>query len=300
MIAELPNYANRFARRGESTGPHLWDGLLGLWYPSLGPTGEKALDWSGYGLDASFQNLTPAEAWVTTHRGHAVKIDAANEQMYTAATSRFQLNGDVPLTIWCDANLIARSGTYGGLVTYRSAVTNGLWALYYAYGGGWFFQFRAANTWYVAAFGAKVLPHDGSIAMTREIGGHYTIFFDGTAFSTDDVATVPVAGTNELCFGCLQQGATTNTLLGEYRAVGIWNRALSPGEIALLYRDPFALLRPRRATRRALLINRVAGPYRTAAGETFHPGPAAAEPFVAGPAAGQTFNTGQTAGATHG
>ena len=105
MIAELPNYANRFARRGESTGPHLWDGLLGLWYPSLGPTGEKVFDWSGYGLDASFQNLTSDEAWVTTHRGYAVKIDAADEQMYTAACSRFQLNGDVPLTLWCDAHL---------------------------------------------------------------------------------------------------------------------------------------------------------------------------------------------------
>ena len=300
MIAELPNYANRFARRGESTGPHLWDGLLGLWYPSLGPTGEKAFDWSGYGLDASFQNLTSDEAWVATHRGCAVKIDAADEQMYTAACSRFQLNGDVPLTLWCDAHLTGRAGDYPRCITYRSANTSGWWALYRTWNHYWRFAFRVAGAVHVLTFPGTTVYNDGQVAMTRRIGGHYTLYIDGTPHSTKDYATNPVAGNiHELCFGCMEQGATTNTLYGEYRAVGIWNRVLSAGELALLYRDPFAMLRPRRATRRALLINRVAGPYRTAAGEAFHPGPAAAEPFVTGPATGQTFNTGQTAGATH-
>ena len=37
----LPSYEQGFAQSaGESADPNLWDGLSGLWLPSLGPTGH--------------------------------------------------------------------------------------------------------------------------------------------------------------------------------------------------------------------------------------------------------------------
>jgi hypothetical protein len=56
-----PSYDSGFAQSiGESRNPHLWDGLVGLWVPSLGPTGDTLYDVSGFENHGSLTNMDPA------------------------------------------------------------------------------------------------------------------------------------------------------------------------------------------------------------------------------------------------
>jgi hypothetical protein len=52
---EEPSYKSGYAKSAdESASPHLWNGLVGAWMPSLGVTGETLLDVSGRGNHADY------------------------------------------------------------------------------------------------------------------------------------------------------------------------------------------------------------------------------------------------------
>ena len=48
----------------ESTVPRLWDGVIGAWCPSLGPTGSRFHDFSRYGNWGTLTNMDPPTDWV--------------------------------------------------------------------------------------------------------------------------------------------------------------------------------------------------------------------------------------------
>jgi len=65
-----PSWRQGFARyRHRSAHPELWDGLVGLWLPSLGPTGLTLRDLSGRGNHGILTNMDPAADWLTTGEG---------------------------------------------------------------------------------------------------------------------------------------------------------------------------------------------------------------------------------------
>lgn len=79
-----PSYDNGFARRdGPPDTPSDWDGLIGLWAPLLGITGDNLHDNSGF---ARRGVLTNTPTWVQREVGPALRFDAANERVVATTT----------------------------------------------------------------------------------------------------------------------------------------------------------------------------------------------------------------------
>ena len=79
-----PSYANGFAPRdGPPANPNLWQGLVGLWAPSLGPTGLTLRDQSGFQNDGTLTLMGPATTWVASEKGWAIYHNNANNHHKT-------------------------------------------------------------------------------------------------------------------------------------------------------------------------------------------------------------------------
>ena len=65
-----PSYGVGFARNAaQSEYPELWRGLVGLWSPSLGPTGLTLYDWSGNKNRGALTNMDASTDWVVGEKG---------------------------------------------------------------------------------------------------------------------------------------------------------------------------------------------------------------------------------------
>ena len=75
-----PSYQQGFARcAAEAENPGLWKGLVGLWAPTLGPTGLTLRDWSGYGNHGTLTNMDPATDYVPSEKGWALDYDGDDD-----------------------------------------------------------------------------------------------------------------------------------------------------------------------------------------------------------------------------
>jgi len=77
---EKPSYKSGYAKSAdESASPHLWNGLVGAWMPSLGITGETLRDVSGNGNHGTLTGMDAATDWVATSKGLALDFDGSND-----------------------------------------------------------------------------------------------------------------------------------------------------------------------------------------------------------------------------
>lgn len=65
IVGPRPSYATGYASplTGGMAYPHLWDGVVGAWCPSLGATGETLRDLSGRHHHGTLTNFTFPDAW---------------------------------------------------------------------------------------------------------------------------------------------------------------------------------------------------------------------------------------------
>jgi len=76
------NWQSGIARNRSECDPryqHLWDGLVGAWYPKLGPTGATLRDVSGHHNHGVLTNMEPATDWVLGEDGWALNLDGATD-----------------------------------------------------------------------------------------------------------------------------------------------------------------------------------------------------------------------------
>lgn len=76
MIYLPGSYANGFAPRDyEPEYPQLWNGCVGAWCPSLGPTGATLRDWSGRANIGTLRgSMLPSVAW-KINRGWSLELN---------------------------------------------------------------------------------------------------------------------------------------------------------------------------------------------------------------------------------
>ena len=82
----------------ESTVPRLWDGVVGAWCPSLGPTGGRLHDFSRYGNWGTLTNMDPPTDWVVDGGQYALDFDAVND--YVVAGSLPDFPADCTYSAW--------------------------------------------------------------------------------------------------------------------------------------------------------------------------------------------------------
>ena len=82
-MKRIPSYKSGYARSAaESSVPHLWDGLKGLWMPTLGRTGLTLRDVSG---NRNHGTLTNGPTWVPGPNGTVIDFSAGTGLGVTAA-----------------------------------------------------------------------------------------------------------------------------------------------------------------------------------------------------------------------
>lgn len=303
--SQIPSYVQGFARRqGESACPELWRGLVGLWAPLLGPTGEVVFGWSSRG-QAHNGTLTGMDAgtdWVGGRHGWALDVPAANGYVNCGAPSALAFTGRPNVSVFALVRLhsvkpfggIWDNSTGGGPTQVRFtflATTYGRLRL--AIGNG------TAYSSFHSDSGTLSLDTWLHVGVTVSADNQIVFYCNGKACGVGtldrDLAPSPTSWKIGRAFSAAGSDFGLDGLLA---TLAVYDRTLPPGTVRQLCRVPAAHLHLRR---RVLgVLPPLGGPYRAVTGQTFHTGAAAGEPFSTGAATGGTFSTGSIMGECHG
>ena len=203
-------------------------GLVGAWCPSLGASGYRLLDRSGYGNHGVLTGMDPGTDWVPSGGKLALDFDGSND--YFSITNPVQ---GVPFTIsfWGFGN------TSGILFSMLSANVNA-WDGWYGVIG----ELAAVNN---NSFGSSLQnPLASSLvwqhhcfSITDNSTGVY--YVNGVA-GTGAINRTPSQGNYRFTIGCsyrkdANSNGQDNFANGKIDDFRIYNRALTPNEIRLLY-----------------------------------------------------------------
>ncbi len=249
-----PSYAQGFARyRDESERPDLWKGLVGLWAPYLGPTGNKLLDWSGYWNHGTLTNMDPATDWVVAKDGYKLEYLKSLAQRVSVATSPSIEPGLGNFSVvWVASPVDAGSGSnyfdkrnvgspYTGFQVGQGANRS---TLACELNGSTRRTFQIATSRFISNTSGERF----NLAVTFDRKGLAIVYRDGVSIGTEDInvaVSEVVAGVNPLKIGGHHTNNTGYSFSGIYGYLYLFLRILNPSEIMDLYIDPKAILRKR-------------------------------------------------------
>lgn len=229
MLGVKSSYATGFAQwPGMSEYPGLWTGLVGAWAPFLGATGNKVLDWSGNGNTGTY---TGTPDWGAGFYGPQVRCD--DDQYITFANKATDYITDKFTVVWIGTPVqleaLIRQFFVG---QYEPDGADYDWGLYInANFTVNIFTRNAGGT-------AKWAQSTSSLSVGTKtcIAGTYDgttirIYFDGVEQDTEP-QTGNVQGSHSFKLGHLYNTTRYCDIKTDF--LGVYNRALSASEIALL------------------------------------------------------------------
>jgi hypothetical protein len=201
-------------------------GLVGVWCPSLGPSGYTLLDRSGGGNHGVLTNMDAASDWVGTPGGWALDFDGSNDwiniprprQIASTGVTHYTVSYWVKLRSGYGATL--RCNSTSGLFVYSGTNLNG--GIQMATGGTYPIY---SNTKLTAGAWAHcvIVFNDKAVSL----------YLDGKADGGGTSANLPNFSTDNFRFGGYGGAETTN---GQYGDFGFWLRAMTAPEVSALYR----------------------------------------------------------------
>ena len=236
----------------ESAYPELWEGVIGAWCPSLGPTGDRLHNLSRYNNWGTLTNIDPATDWVVSGGQYALDFDGVND--YAMIGAYDTLNSTTQyVSAWIRPTAVASDYTVYSMSNTAASVYRGLWvtagSLRWAWGstGG-------SYRWYTTA-AATITANRWQHVAAGHIGtGAPSIWINGVSQTT----TLTSAGVNSL--PSVQQsdiGRLGNNFYfqGQIDDVVVRNRPVSDNEIRGLYLlGPAGMYERRRRTARRAAI----------------------------------------------
>lgn len=221
-------YKNGFAPRdGCPLYPSLWKGCVGAWAPCLGPSGIHLLDWSGLRRDGTLTGMDPGTDWVTAGDTYVLEFDGTDDYVQLGPLSGAGASATT-VAGWIYFN---NFGTFRFLLDGSTSgpTGNGI-SLYVEIGTG-----NVVFWNYSASFLAR-----STQALQANTWYHICATWDGTTSKLfinakqdgESVGDSSTAGGGSFRIG---SSATYLTFwLGMLDDVRLYDRALSPQEIALL------------------------------------------------------------------
>jgi hypothetical protein len=218
---------NKVAIGDQAKHPELHRGSVGLWAPSIGPTGLLLRDWSGYSNHGTLTSMTADSAWTTTSGSRALTFNGTSNRVIGA--SRIQA---APFSL----TFAFVGHTSGVLLSMLSSATTN-WTGWY-FSGNVFsvvvnnsFESSAATASNVSATGVNIVTAIARSSTSR------TIWCNGIEGTTGTQNLTPT-GTLRMCFGASVRGvapAIDNFGNGSLLTCIAHNRILTPNEIRLLH-----------------------------------------------------------------
>lgn len=233
-----------FGTHDESAYPHLWDGVVGAWCPSLGPTGTRLHDFSRYANWGTLTNMDAATDWVVSGGQYALDFDGVND--YISIPNRLSYTSGQWLSVsaWFKRNATSAyheiinkfSGTIaanedGWLVR----VTNGNKLLVTIAQSGNYGQFESAGTYTDTAW------HHIMVSLCVGTGSTLKMWYDGAEVviaSTGTVNAVPDSDATAYAINIGAQryaGASYNLLNGQVSDAVVWQSPQSADTARELY-----------------------------------------------------------------
>jgi len=223
-LGSLPNRGHRLSR-----------GLVGLWLMNEN-TGTTVHDLSGNGNDGS---LVADTHWAPGKFGDALDLDGAGDYVNCGQNPTLNITGHITISVW-----VYRKGTTpSNLVGILGSIQppwDANWAL--------FVNGDNSNIGFIGwglsdnAVSGGLVPLNTWVHVVAKYDGSYLyIYTNGTEVAKDASTGSVTALENDLLIGTYVN--TTRNWNGLIDHAMIYNRALSASEIALLYREPFAMFR---------------------------------------------------------
>jgi hypothetical protein len=216
----------------------LSEGLVGAWCPSLGATGFRLIDRSGYGNHGVLTGMDAATDWVVSGGAGALDFDGTND--YVGSFPRIISEPQKPRTIsaWIRPSSTNRGGIAGTRVN-----------------NGWVFTINRTAAGNLTYFHAAVGTVETAAGITVNTWQHVAVTWDGakcTLYKSGELLTTSalnaeiVDNTNGF-IGTEQvgQGVDFHGMLDDIR---IYNRALTPAEIRQLASERGIGLRSQKQT----------------------------------------------------
>lgn len=233
------SYSSGFAPRDfRPLYPELWRGCVGAWCPSLGPTGATLRDWSGYGSHGTLTNTTLSTAWSIAGGGYVVNLDGSNDQIIMGDYPHLEPVKHVSICCWTtpstasqatDATIVAKeySNPRGApWVGYKLGLNASPNARYK-------FEFSAGGT-IRSVLGGTIIAAGTTVFVVGTYDGiNGRIYINGKQ-ETASAFTGDLAYSNgRLMCGTNETGG--DVYAGSVDDIRVYNRALTPSEITLLY-----------------------------------------------------------------
>ena len=227
-----------FGTHDESAYPELWDGVVGAWCPSLGPTGLRLHDHSRRNNWGTLTNMDAATDWILSGGQYELDFDGVDDYI---PLSRNVFSGLSVVTV----SMWARPRT----TTDRVEITQGTDNLN-RYGCGFAedgnayvvpnfsgsvtgFGYAAWSGFGVTSFLHGVFIYNSRGSVNADRG---KIFLNGTQRTMTFVGTLPTTAISQAgtpFIGARPGPATFSN--GQADDITVWNRELSAGEIRQLY-----------------------------------------------------------------
>jgi hypothetical protein len=267
-----PSWSDFARESSESQRPALWQDLVGLWCPELGPSGGKLYDCTGRARHGALVNNP---LWSVGLNGWAVGFSAPSTQCVDCgivpeigSTQHFTLAAWLELS---SGNIMAvgAPGNYGNRF---ELLCEGA-TVYFTIDD----SYPTANAGYGLHHVALVYDAGlGNKAIRGYVDGRLAVADSGPS----NTASIDALGKLYLGLGDVGRYST-----GRIGATAAFGRSLTADEVAQLYADPLGLLRPRNKQRLSGTVA-AGGPYHLAAAQTFHTGGSCGQLFIAGSEAG--------------
>jgi hypothetical protein len=211
--------------------PSLWDGAVGAWCMSLGPTGGTLYDFSGYQNDGTLTNMDPdTDLVIDGGGGYALDFDGSNDYVDFGTHPPSKItNSPMTVSAWTKPNI--GSG-------YRRVINRELHFLFGAFNSQFLFAMgNGVNAWNsLTTFGADAI-------LTNGVWYNLVASYDGSSVTGHvngvDVGSITanmVASSRKLFLSAYDGGFPVfgQDWKGLIDDVRIYNRVLSPEEIFVL------------------------------------------------------------------
>jgi hypothetical protein len=220
----------------------LWDGLVGLWAPALGPTGNALFDLSGLNNHGTLTNMDPATDWVGSPGGWALGFDGIGDFVQLGYSDALTFQAQ-QFTVLVDCKKAAGSRQLLVSQPYHADHVNPYlaWGLY-------------VNDSYGVECRTGVTVVTSEVAVFKVGVYHrYAQVFDGIANTVSwyrDGVLLNASthhGTIDQRVQAPRIGANMRTdeeFSGSISSLALYDRALPADEVRAWSADPFGLLRP--------------------------------------------------------
>ena len=213
--------------------PSLRQGLIGAWCPSLGATGYRLLDRSGYGNHGTLTNMNAGTDWVGNGDGLALDFDSSDDWV-SIIDSRQWHQSDFSLC--CFANFRGNGeADYGTVFSRDNGGTN--WMFFsrdaLSQSGKMSINFfDGANNPSISSLTALSLAVWYHVAFTVQ-ANTASIYVNGKLEATGSIAswTRPIINNLQLGRWNLTGGRTMDGFIDDVR---LYSRALTAAEVAIL------------------------------------------------------------------